>query len=118
MKTYLDCYPCIVKQTIEAAKMVSDDESFQRDILNAVLAELPKFPLTASPPEIAVVVHRLVKKTSGNKDPYKEIKEHWNKKAMNLYPELLQKVSNSSNRLLTAAKLAIAGNIIDFGVAG
>lgn len=118
MKTYLDCYPCIVKQTIEAAKMVSDDELFQRDILNAVLAELPKFPLTASPPEIAIVVHRLIKKTSGNKDPYKEIKEHWNKKALNMYPELLQNVLNSSNRLLTAAKLAIAGNIIDFGIAG
>jgi len=118
MKTYLDCFPCVVRQTLEASRIATKDEKLQREILDSVLKILPDFPLTVSPPEIAVSVHRIIKKISGNKDPYKEIKEEYNEKAMQLYSSLKQKIINSENSLLTAVKLAIAGNIIDFGALG
>ncbi len=118
MKTYLDCFPCIVKQALEASKMATDNENLQREVLNSVFKILPNFPLDVSPPEIAVNVHRIIKKISKNKDPYKKVKEEFNKKALQLYPELKLKIDTSEDRLLTAVKLAIAGNIIDFGVAG
>jgi tellurite resistance protein len=34
-------------------------------------------------------------------------------KALSLYPFLKKKVENSSDRLLTAVRIAIAGNVID-----
>jgi len=98
--------------------MATSDEILQREILNSVLKELPKFPQTVTPPEIAVNVHRIVKKVSGNKDPYKKVKEKFNKKALKLYSGLKHKINKSDNHLLTASKLAIAGNIIDFGAGG
>ncbi len=118
MKTYLDCFPCIARQSLEAARLATDDENLQREILNSVFKILPDFPQDVSPPEIAVAAHRIIKRISGNKDPYKKVKEEFNEKALQLYPELKQKIDRSENRLLTAVKLAIAGNIIDFGVAG
>ena len=118
MKTYLDCFPCIVRQALESARMATNNEILQREILNSVFKELPKIPQTVTPPEIAVTVHRIIKKVSGNKDPYKKVKEKFNKKALQLYSDLKQRINKSDNHLLTAAKLAIAGNIIDFGVGG
>jgi len=118
MKTYLDCFPCIVRQALESARMATNNEILQREILNSVFKELPKVPQTVTPPEIAVTVHRIIKKVSGNKDPYKKVKEKFNKKALQLYSDLKQKINKSDNHLLTAAKLAIAGNIIDFGAGG
>jgi len=118
MKTYLDCFPCIVRQALESARMATNNEILQREILNSVFKELPKVPQTVTPPEIAVTVHRIIKKVSGNKDPYKKVKEKFNKKALQLYSDLKQRINKSDNHLLTAAKLAIAGNIIDFGAGG
>lgn len=118
MKTYLDCFPCMVRHALEAARMVTTDEILQREVLNKVLQELPQFPLDATPPEIALRIHRIIKATVGNKDPYKEVKRKYNEIALGLYPDLKKKVSEADNPLLTACKLAIAGNIIDFGALG
>jgi hypothetical protein len=43
------------------------------------------------------------------------LKEKYNKIAQKLYPELKLIVENSGDPLLTAVKLAVAGNAIDFG---
>ena len=48
-------------------------------------------------------------------DPYKKIKSKSNKLALELYPELIKRLSKSSDRLLDAVKLSIIGNIIDYG---
>ncbi|MBN2119810.1 MAG: DUF89 family protein, partial [Candidatus Omnitrophica bacterium] len=60
--------------------------------------------------------YNLLKKVSPNGDPYKKIKQKSNRLALKLYNKLKSKVNRSEERLLTAVELAIAGNIIDFGV--
>ncbi|MCD6455245.1 MAG: DUF89 family protein, partial [Methanophagales archaeon] len=42
----------------------------------------------------------------------------YNEKALALYDSLKHKVEKSNDRLLTAIRIAIAGNVIDFGVSG
>src|SRR5690606_18643008 len=46
---------------------------------------------------------------------YNLLKEKYNRAALEFYPKLAAIVEDSGDTLLTAAKLAIAGNIIDFG---
>ena len=46
----------------------------------------------------------------------KKIKESNINEALALYPSLKQVINNSDNRLLTAIRIAIAGNVIDLGV--
>ena len=116
MKTYLDCIPCFVRQALEASKMATRNKIKQEEALKKVLSELGKTSLKNKiPSDIAHKVHRIVRKVTGNSDPYKKLKDEYNVKALEMYPSLKQKVDGFKDRLLTATKLAIAGNIIDFG---
>ena len=116
MKTYLDCIPCFFKQALEAARMAGANKRTQKRILNELARVLPKFPLTSPPPEMGKVIYGLVKKVTKKKDPYLGIKEKSNKLALSIYDRLKKKVSRSHDKLLMAVELAIAGNIIDYGV--
>lgn len=116
MRTYLDCIPCFYRQALDAARLAGADEIVQKKIIDELSKLIPDFPLEASPPEMGRTVYALVRGIIGVKDPFKEIKESSNKMALSLYPELKQEINNSEDRLLTAVKLSIAGNVIDYGV--
>ncbi|MHA1379104.1 MAG: damage-control phosphatase ARMT1 family protein [Candidatus Helarchaeota archaeon] len=115
MKAHLDCIPCFQKQALQATRFVTDDEKVQEKILRKVITELMKLNWKKTPPELAHVVHGIVKQLTGKADPYKSVKKKYNDIALNLYPELKDLVKNSDDPLFVAAKLAIAGNVIDFG---
>lgn len=55
---------------------------------------------------------------TGIDNPCARLKLQSNQEVLNLYPELQDLVQNSQGPVLTACKLAVAGNIIDFGVHG
>lgn len=116
MKTYLDCIPCFFKQALEAARIAGADKRTQKKILDELAKVFPKFPLISSPPEMGKTIYGLVKRITGKKDPYARLKEKSNKLALNIYGKLKRKVDRSHSRLLMAVELAIAGNIIDYGV--
>ncbi len=116
MKTYLDCIPCFFKQALEAARIASADEVTQRQILDDVARAIPGFRFEASPPEMARTVYKVVRARTGNNDPYEEIKAESNASALKAYPELRGRIEHSPDPLITAVELAIAGNIIDYGV--
>jgi len=116
MKADLECLPCFLKQALEAARMATDDGARQREVLDEVAKVVPQVPLDRTPSEASRIVHRRVREVTGLDDPYKGVKEKYNKIALSLYPELKEKVKTSSDPLLTAIKVAIAGNIIDFGI--
>lgn len=58
----------------------------------------------------------MLKRMSGIDDPYAEQKTLYNRKALDLYPLLEEMISGSTDPLDTALRIAVAGNIIDFGV--
>lgn len=115
MKTYLDCFPCVLRQTLEAARIATSDESKQRDILNRVLELLTGLQLEVAPPEIAQSAHRLIRRISGNPDPYAKIKRESNQYALQFLPELRAVVKKAEEPLNMAVRIAIAGNIVDYG---
>ncbi len=116
MKAELECIPCFLKQALEAARMATDDGVRQREVLDEVAKVVDQLPLDKSPSEASRIVHRRVREVTGLNDPYKGVKEKYNKIALSLYPELKEKVKASADPLLCAIKVAIAGNIIDFGI--
>jgi len=115
LKACLECVPCFLRQALEAVKMSTDDEMVREKALREVMAYLLNVEWTNTLPELGTNVHRMVKKVTNNVDPYKQLKEKYNKIAQELYPELKLIVENSGDPLLTAVKLAVAGNAIDFG---
>jgi len=116
MKTTYDCIPCFIRQALDAVRLATSDEKIHERVLRGVLAAASKMNLDQSPPVMGQYIHRLIREFSGNDDPYKKIKERFNSFALKLYPDLKQRIKSSSNPMDTAVRMAIAGNIIDFGV--
>jgi len=116
MRTYYDCYPCLLRQALNAARRVDADDAQQFDAMQEVLALFQKIQPTMTPPEIAYHVHRIVRETVDSDDPYQEAKVKSTKDALALYPTLKRLVADSEDALETAIRVSIAGNIIDFGV--
>ncbi len=115
MRAFLDCYPCFFIQTLRTARMVTSDEKTILQILHEVSTTLPQIPFNVTPPEIGREVYRIISRRTGVEDPYKEVKDRCIREALSLYPELKRLVESSEDRLMTAIRLAIAGNVIDFG---
>ena len=115
MKTYLDCFPCFLDQALRAARIATDDPVKIKAVLDAVALMLPRISLDSPPPEIGRFIYGTVHKITNNRDPYGQIKEKSTEEALALYPYMKALVEKSKDPLLAAIRMAIAGNIIDFG---
>ena len=116
MKLNLDCIPCFQRQALQAVRFISDDEKLHERVLREVAKKLLESNWDLTPPELAHQIHSIVKRITNENDPYKKVKRESNDLVLKMYPELKQKVNKSRDPLRTAVRLAIAGNIIDFGV--
>ena len=95
--------------------MVTDNPGVQERVVRATLERATKMPFDRSPPWMGQQIHRLLREATGNGDPYREVKQASNALALKLYPDLKRRVRNSTDPFATAVRLAIAGNVIDFG---
>lgn len=116
MRTYFDCIPCFLRQTLDSVRLTTDDDKTQEQVMREVLNLLSDMDLYQSPPAMAQKMHHKIRKITGIKDPYLQIKNRFNKLALEMYPELRENIANSADPLETAVRLAIAGNIVDLGV--
>jgi uncharacterized protein with ATP-grasp and redox domains len=115
MKTYLDCYPCFLRQALDAARLAKADNLQQKAVLDRVLDVLKRVGPLSKPPEIGDQVHRIVRQEVGDGDPYLAAKEACTRQAMALYPQFETLMVETNDPLGVAVRLSIAGNIIDFG---
>lgn len=115
MRAYVDCFLCFLRQALEAARMASKDEEVHRRVLQHVGALIAEFPPEATPMEMGREIHRAVRELSASPDPYRQVKRESNDLALALVPELQKRMKDSSDPLLTAVKIAAAGNVADSG---
>ena len=86
-----------------------------REIIIAFGQYLSRIQPEAIPPEIGREAYRFISEKTGILDLFAKIKRENTQKALSLYPQLKERVESSKDRLSTAARIAIAGNVIDFG---
>ncbi|MEJ2543992.1 MAG: ARMT1-like domain-containing protein [Calditrichaceae bacterium] len=115
MKTYLDCIPCMMEQALQTGRIATSDESKIKALLDVVGDRVKDIPLENTPPETATFIYQKIKEITGDNDPYKKIKDQNIKQVIKLYPYLKDLVNESDDPLLMAIRLAIAGNVIDYG---
>ncbi len=116
MRIFLDCIPCFIRQALDSAKLVTDDEKIHEQVVRETLRLAADLDMTQNPPVIGQKIHRLIRKLTDNDDPYYELKQRFNRLALKMCNELEECVKTSKDPLETAIRLAIAGNIIDLGV--
>jgi uncharacterized protein with ATP-grasp and redox domains len=115
MKTYLDCIPCFLKQALFAARVAVEDEATIKAVLDKVGMLVSEIPLNSSPPETGRQVYRTVREVTGVNDPFRDLKAKSIDTVLALYPSLKHLLGEAKDPLETAVRLAIAGNVIDFG---
>ncbi len=116
MRCTIECLPCLIRQAVIAAAEATDDRAQREQIVRDSLRLAADADLIHTPPFLAGGIYRLITEITGNADPYKPKKDLSNRQALALYPGLQQQVAAAADPFETALRMAIAGNIIDFGI--
>jgi uncharacterized protein with ATP-grasp and redox domains len=74
--------------------------------------------MSLPPPFMGQIIHRELRRLTGVEDPYLEAKQRFNRLAGQRLDALRRQVAGAADPLALAARIAIAGNIIDFGLNG
>ena len=115
MKVSYECAPCFLRQAREALDLSIDDEKLKIELMSDVFKFLAEtYGENCSSNKTGSLIHRMIKEKTGIKDPYIEEKIMGNNIALKYLPtvqELLEKEENLENYV----KMAILGNILDFG---
>ncbi|AKJ64086.1 damage-control phosphatase ARMT1 family protein [Kiritimatiella glycovorans] len=116
MQTYVECIPCFARQSLAAARAFAPgDEARQISLMTDALGYLAHCDVRRSPPAIARDVYRMLREKTGVQDPYAEEKHRSTEQVLELIPELEASFDEAADPLEHGVRLAIAGNIIDFG---
>lgn len=116
MRVQIDCYPCILSQLSELAKRASADEGERHRIVRRLLRLVLEAPEDTTPPEFAGCFHRIIHELTGEEDPFRHLKDQATGLGLALLPELRELAASRRDPFEAAVRLAIGGNIIDYGV--
>ena len=109
-----ECYFCHTKTIEKLIEKFKPEDVVAEDFVftvNQLLFE----NRNQSNPYCATLIHRIAKQKINNENLYAAEKRNANKLFLEQYNRLKDWVNKSSNSLHLAAKLAVAGNIIDYG---
>ncbi len=115
MRTHIDCFPCFIRQTTIALSQFSDNHALGEKVIKEVLRIVQSADTARPPAYTTTLIHRLIREKVGQ-DPFRKVKKAYNTLAMGLYAELKARIRRSEDPLWTASRLAISGNVIDFGI--
>lgn len=115
MKTALECLPCYLRQALRVARLSTDNKDLQVEALQKVAELTSKMDMGKTPPDNAIAVYQALAEITNCSDPYNAIKIESNLQALALRPQFAEMMVSASDPLALALRLAIGGNIIDYG---
>ena len=119
MKMKPRCVPCLINRALFESQLVTKDEKKLSFVMKKVVEKMAEiYDERKCSAEIATQIHGLVYELLGNKDPYKELKEKSNEIALKILPKAIKFIEESEDKLKASILCSIAGNSIDFGIAG
>ncbi|MBP2172993.1 damage-control phosphatase ARMT1 family protein [Methanococcus voltae] len=122
MKIKPSCSICISRQIVDAINEITDDDEKKFELIKSTMQKITDvYGADAVPAWMGTHVHRHIKEISNSQDPYEKLKRNANIYAKQyLTKTIIDEVNEGDElkRLQNKAKLAIAGNVIDFGPYG
>ncbi len=113
METFLDCLPCLMQQTLDALRRVTEDDEVQAKVMAEAARIISNYQDYRCSPAVMRDVQKYLKEVSGVADPYRAIKDRDLKAAGEVYPYLKSFLERKGPGLYWALKVAATGNIID-----
>jgi uncharacterized protein with ATP-grasp and redox domains len=112
-----ECVPCLLGRVLYEAELC-DPRKTRAAMKDALKVLMEGFEPGANSAEVATRVHKRAYQVLGSADPYRELKARSDEVARSIYPRAEALIESSSNRLETAVLVSIAGNVMDYGIAG
>lgn len=109
------CVTCAIGSLVTLFEKSLVPEEKKDPAMRAVLKYFSELDYSLSPPKIGKQMHHIIRDVIENPDPYKNVKAHFNHLLLDQLPELKARVEAADDPFQLALRLAIAGNIIDFG---
>jgi uncharacterized protein with ATP-grasp and redox domains len=122
LKSPPECIPCSVRQAMRTARMAGLNEELQKQAVMEAMRVLAQEDHNTSPAVIATKAIRASEKFYPGIDPFERVKWETTVEALAMYEHIKPRVMEDLagmrpvERISHTAKLAAAGNIIDFGV--
>lgn len=118
MKVYYECGACFLRQAKEAMDLATTDNELKIEIIKDIFDFLAEnYTQGASSNKLGSAMHRMIKEKTKCHDPYLNEKIIGNKIALEFLPTV-KKLLEEDNTLENYIKIAIVGNILDFGALG
>ncbi len=122
MKVEAECAACILSRAAAEAKEATTNPALRFRAMSEVLRLMNReFRPTSVPADLGTKRDRLIKRISGNDDPYKRNKRISNEKALKLLPyarKIVEEGYAQQDRFKRACLCAIVGNIMEFDIPG
>ncbi|MDD5622934.1 MAG: ARMT1-like domain-containing protein [Actinomycetota bacterium] len=115
MRLHLECVPCYVRQALEAAKMATDNRKLHEQILRESLIAASEFDTDVIGFVLQSKIKEITDKLLPTTDPYREVKEKYNRMVLRLADILKKMIKNSKDPFEISLRISLAGNVIDFG---
>lgn len=116
-KIYFECYPCLLRQVLDAINFLELDEGTTKEILNKSMQDLMNMEEDFTSSEIAAQIHQNIIQKANGVDPYQNVKIMSLEKAAEQLDYARERIISATDPLETALKICTAGNIIDYGPA-
>jgi len=120
MKVEIECAACILHRGHMEIMEATDDRSLQFEAVSALTRLLSReFKSSAVPAKLGTKRDRLIKRVTGNPDPYEKKKWLSNKRALEFLPQakrFVASVSSQESRFRRACLCAVVGNVIEFDI--
>ena len=115
MKVSYECGPCFLRQAREAMDLACDDEMLKLEIMNDILNFLAdNFSKDTNSNRTGSMMHNIIKSKTCCEDPYFKEKIEGNEIALKYLPDV-KDILKENDSLENYVKIAIIGNILDFG---
>ncbi len=115
MKISYECGPCFLRQAKEAMDLSTDDEILKMEIMEEIFKYISNnFTVGTNSNSTGSAMHALIKQRTGCNDPYYMEKIESNNIALK-YLDDVKKILDEDDSLENYVKIAIIGNILDFG---
>jgi uncharacterized protein with ATP-grasp and redox domains len=106
---------CYLRQTLQVSRVATDEELLHLEALQRVSKLISNMDMEQTPPENSVAVYKAISEVTACADPYLEIKQQSNEQALAVLPQFQKEIAASNDPLAIALRIAIGGNIIDYG---
>jgi len=115
MDVAFECIPCTIRSCLRLLDEGCVSEDQREGLLRLTLGFLAAADWMQPPPVLARELHAQLRKAASDEDPYREIKHRSNMAMLERACELRDELTHVSDPFAMAVRLAIAGNVIDFG---